>query len=73
MYSIRLYVNVIFSHEALCLVLSSHILITSVAECLLGDKTDILLEWVQTKDNEFDTSEIVITAMISFIKGCCGQ
>jgi len=53
-------------------VLSSHILITPVAECLLGDKTGILLEWVQTKDNEFDTSEIAITAMISFKKGICG-
>jgi hypothetical protein len=50
-YSMRLYVNEIFSHEALCLVISSHILITSVAECLFGDKTDILLEWAAA-DNE---------------------
>jgi hypothetical protein len=54
-YSIRLYVDAIISYEALCLALSSHLLITSVAECLLGDKTDILLEWVQTKYKEFNS------------------
>ena len=55
MYSMRLYVNAIISYEALCLVLSSHLLNTSVAECLFGDKTDILLEWVQPKDKEFNS------------------
>jgi hypothetical protein len=55
MYSIRLCVSAIFSHEALCLVLSSHILIISVAKFLLGDKTDILLKWVQTMDKEFNS------------------
>ena len=55
MYSMRLYVNAIISYEALCLVLSSHLLIISVAECHLGDTTDILLAWVQTKDKEFNS------------------
>ena len=62
------------SDYALYRVLSSDISITFTTECHLHDKTDILLEWEQTKDKGFnslfDTSEIVVPVMISFIKGC---
>ena len=58
------------------IMLSSDILINFTTECHLHDKTDTLLEWEQTKDKGlhsircFDTSEIVVPVMNSFIKGC---
>ena len=38
------------SDQAICCILSSHILISFIAESHLYDKTDILLEWVNTND-----------------------
>ena len=64
----------LISDSALDVVLSLHIMISATAESHLNDKTNILLEWVETNDKEFNSLyRYVINYgyMISFIKICC--